>query len=209
MSLAMSDPQNRRDGRARVPVRAHARLGVLAGVACLLALSPSAPALALTGAAAAHTSSVPSLPIPASARVHPGTSSSSTAAAPATPSTQAGSGGGTPTTTYVPSETTTPPAAGTTAGQGLTTPSGLAATPAKSTSPARARSKRSDERTTEAIVIAVLAALLALGCIAWGLARRRAFEPHWLLSLRHAIAEAGYRASATWSEFADWLRLGH
>jgi hypothetical protein len=62
--------------------------------------------------------------------------------------------------------------------------------------------------STGAIVIAVLAALLVLACIAWALARSSAFEPHWLLSLRHAIAEAGFRASATWSEFADWARLG-
>ncbi|HXP37808.1 MAG TPA: hypothetical protein VN817_08580 [Solirubrobacteraceae bacterium] len=62
--------------------------------------------------------------------------------------------------------------------------------------------------STGAIVIAALALLLLLGCIAWALARRRAFEPHWLLSLRHATAEAGFRASATWSEFADWARLG-
>jgi hypothetical protein len=57
-------------------------------------------------------------------------------------------------------------------------------------------------------VIAVLAALLVLACAAWALARRSAFEPRWLLSLRHAMAEAGFRASATWSEFADWARLG-
>jgi hypothetical protein len=62
--------------------------------------------------------------------------------------------------------------------------------------------------STGAIVIAALAALLILVCIVWALARRRAFEPHWLLSLRHAMAEAGFRASATWSEFADWARLG-
>jgi hypothetical protein len=59
-----------------------------------------------------------------------------------------------------------------------------------------------------AIAIIALAALLVLACLAWALARRRAFEPHWLLSLRHAMAEAGFRASATWSEFADWVRLG-
>ena len=59
------------------------------------------------------------------------------------------------------------------------------------------------------IVVAALAALLALGCAAWGLARRRAFEPRWWLSLRHAMAEAGFRASATWAEFADWVRMGH
>ncbi|HXM86726.1 MAG TPA: hypothetical protein VN889_03740, partial [Solirubrobacteraceae bacterium] len=63
--------------------------------------------------------------------------------------------------------------------------------------------------STGAIVIAALAALLVLACVGWALARRRAFEPHWLLSLRHATAEAGFRASATWSEFLDWVRLGH
>jgi hypothetical protein len=73
---------------------------------------------------------------------------------------------------------------------------------------ARARSKPSSKLSTAAIVVAVVAALLALGCAAWGLARRRAFEPHWLLTLRHAMAEAGFRTSATWAEFADWARLG-
>jgi hypothetical protein len=59
-----------------------------------------------------------------------------------------------------------------------------------------------------AIAIAALGALLALACAAWALARRRAFEPHWWLSMRHAMAEAGYRASGTWAEFSDWARLG-
>ena len=54
----------------------------------------------------------------------------------------------------------------------------------------------------------MLAALLVLGCIAWAIARERAIEPHWTLSLRHAMAEAGFRASATWAEFTDWVRLG-
>jgi hypothetical protein len=48
-----------------------------------------------------------------------------------------------------------------------------------------------------------------LACLAWALARTLAFEPHWTLSLRHAVAEAGFRASATWAEFSDWARLGH
>jgi hypothetical protein len=60
-----------------------------------------------------------------------------------------------------------------------------------------------------AIVIAALGALLVLGCAAWALMRRRAFEPHWWLAMRHSMAEAGYRTSATWAEFTDWLRLGH
>jgi hypothetical protein len=62
--------------------------------------------------------------------------------------------------------------------------------------------------STGAIVIAVVAALIALGCAVWGISRRRAFEPQWLLALRHSMAEAGTHASATWAEFADWLRIG-
>jgi hypothetical protein len=70
-------------------------------------------------------------------------------------------------------------------------------------------SEHSETLSTAAIVAAAVAALLVLACIGWALARRRAFEPHWLLSLRHAMAEAGFRASATWAEFSDWVRLGH
>jgi hypothetical protein len=63
--------------------------------------------------------------------------------------------------------------------------------------------------SSSAIAIAVAAALLILGCAAWAIARGRAFEPRWTLSLRHAMAEAGFRVSATWAEFLDWVRLGH
>ena len=62
--------------------------------------------------------------------------------------------------------------------------------------------------STAGIVIAAVAALVALLCLAWGVARLLAFEPHWTLSLRHAMAEASFRASATWAEFSDWARLG-
>jgi hypothetical protein len=62
--------------------------------------------------------------------------------------------------------------------------------------------------STGAIAIAVLAALLVLGCVVWAVTRRRALEPHWIFSLRHAVDEAGMHASSTWAEFADWLRLG-
>jgi hypothetical protein len=72
-----------------------------------------------------------------------------------------------------------------------------------------AAAHRSSSLSTAAIVAVVVAAVLVLACIVWALARRRAFEPHWLLSLRHAMAEAGFRTSATWAEFTDWLRLGH
>ncbi len=62
--------------------------------------------------------------------------------------------------------------------------------------------------STAAIALAVLGALLVCGCVAWAIARTLTLEPRWLKTLRHASAEAGFRASATWAEFGDWLRLG-
>ena len=59
-----------------------------------------------------------------------------------------------------------------------------------------------------AVVLIVLAGLLLAACAVWGFAQARAWEPKWSLALRHAIAEAGFRASATWREFEDWARLG-
>ena len=59
-----------------------------------------------------------------------------------------------------------------------------------------------------AIVLIVLAGLLLLGCAVWGFAQAGAWEPRWWPALRHAIAEAGFRASATWRELGDWARLG-
>lgn len=66
----------------------------------------------------------------------------------------------------------------------------------------------SSQVSIEAIAIAAIAAIVLLATAAWALARSQAYEPHWWLSLRYAMAEAGYRASATWAEFLDWARLG-
>jgi hypothetical protein len=107
------------------------------------------------------------------------------------------------TTAGTPAPTTSAPAASTPQGNVL----GTLTLTRKGTAKA-AKSQGDNGLSTGAIVIAALAALLLLACIVWALARRRAVEPHWLLSLRHAMAEAGFRASATWSEFADWARLG-
>lgn len=60
-----------------------------------------------------------------------------------------------------------------------------------------------------ALAAVALAALVLILCVVWGVARMLAFEPRWTLSLRHAAAEAGFRASATWDELSDWARLGH
>ena len=59
------------------------------------------------------------------------------------------------------------------------------------------------------IVVAALAALVALLCLLWAIARMLAFEPRWGIALRHSVAEAGFRAAATWAELRDWARLGH
>lgn len=157
----------------------------LAATTFALTLALSAPAPAAT------TATVPTFPTPASARVHPATP---TAPAPATtvPTTPA-------TTPTVPSTR-------------LATPGSSAVNPLNRAAPnARLRARNSSGSghvSTEAIVLAAIAALLLLACAAWAFARSRAYEPHWLVSMRHAMAEAGFRTSATWAEFTDWARLG-
>jgi hypothetical protein len=58
------------------------------------------------------------------------------------------------------------------------------------------------------LALAILAGLLALGAATFGLVRWFAWEPAWTIRMRHAAGEAGWRASSTWSEFADFVRLG-
>lgn len=58
------------------------------------------------------------------------------------------------------------------------------------------------------VLLTVLAGLLALGALMFAAARWFAWEPVWSVRLRHAAGEAGWRASSTFSEFADFVRLG-
>ncbi|HXP28853.1 MAG TPA: hypothetical protein VN804_03800, partial [Solirubrobacteraceae bacterium] len=131
-----------------------------------------------------------------------GATASPTTAAPAT------APAATPTTVTSAPAVSTPATAPTTS-PGATSATAPAATAAQAPAGSSKASTGDRPLSTGAIVIAALAALLILACLGWALARRRAFEPRWLLSLRHATAEAGFRASATWSEFLDWVRLGH
>lgn len=73
-----------------------------------------------------------------------------------------------------------------------------------------ARTADSSGAGTPAPVVAlgVLGALLALGGLAYALAHWLAWDPRWAQRTRHAVAEAGWRTGNTWSEFADWVRLG-
>jgi len=74
---------------------------------------------------------------------------------------------------------------------------------------ARRTTPKHTRLSTLALALAVLGALLVLGCLIWVLSRWLALEPRWTVSLMHSLREAGYRASATWAEFSDWARLGH
>ncbi len=171
--------------------RAGSSLGLLAILAVAGAIAaPGAQAIA-GGASASTPATTPTFPVPASAKVPPG----STATTPTTPAT-----GGTvtpPTTTYTP-QSTTP-----TGSVATTTPTGRTIT-----TPTSAHATKSSKLSTPAIALAILGALVVLLCLAWAIARAQAYEPHWVRSLRHSLAEGGFRASATWAEFGDWARLG-
>jgi hypothetical protein len=65
----------------------------------------------------------------------------------------------------------------------------------------------SDSRAPVVLLIVVGALLLAAG-VTWAVARWWAYEAPWVLRARHAADEAGWRTSAAWAEFKDWLRLG-
>jgi hypothetical protein len=58
------------------------------------------------------------------------------------------------------------------------------------------------------LALAIVGGMLGLAGLAWGVERWGAWEPAWLLTSRHAVAEAGFRVSATWADFTDWVRIG-
>ena len=58
------------------------------------------------------------------------------------------------------------------------------------------------------VALAFVALLAALVTAALAAARWWAVDAPWMQRSRHATAEAGWRTSAAWAEFTDWLRLG-
>jgi hypothetical protein len=173
------------------------RRSLLAGGLMLVALA-AAPTLAPSGAATGTNPAATALG-PVSKQARP--ANSGVVAGARAPATPAGGtpAAGTPTTTYTPPATSQTGTPATGLGTSTTTAS------ATSNPPSR---RASSSTSTAAIALAILAGLLALAAAAWGIARQQAYEPRWSASLRHEIAEAGYRASATWAEFTDWVRLG-
>lgn len=135
-----------------------------------------------------------------------------------TPAAAGGTGGPTTTTQAAPTttqagSTTTQAAAPTTA---TTTPQpdptvtpapavNDDAIPAAATGPV---SSGADDAPAPLLVLAVMLGVLLVLAGLWAAARWFGFDPPWLARWRHATQEAGWRASAAWSEFADWVRLG-
>jgi hypothetical protein len=134
----------------------------------------------------------------------------STTAAPA-PAPQAGGGGGaTPAAPAGGADPAAAPAAPAVVPQPPGSAQAVAAASdgAIVTAAARSPEKGSDDAPVALVVLAALGGLLALGLLVWGLARFFAWDPAWLASARHAIAEAGWRTSGAWADFTDWLRRG-
>jgi hypothetical protein len=99
-----------------------------------------------------------------------------------------------PATTAVPTTTPAPAPAST-------------AVPAN-VSPQTSGQASDDDSSLPVILVALVGLLLLLTAAVWGAARWWAAEPTWWLNARHSTAEAGWRTSAAWAEFRDWLRLG-
>lgn len=138
-------------------------------------------------------------------------------AAPAAPSTGGGAAPGAGVGTKgsgkaapaAPAAPTTP--AATTQAPAPTAPPQPAPSAADNAIPAAATTARdggASDAPAPLVLLAILGGLLALAAAAWGAARWWAWEPSWLVRARHAGSEAGWRSSATWAEFTDWLKLG-
>jgi hypothetical protein len=104
----------------------------------------------------------------------------------------------------VPPVTTTPEAPPTSTVPAQPAPTGTTAQPES----APTSGVRHDDRTALVVALIALGALALLALATWGWARMRGWDSTWGARVRHAWGEAGYRVSATWSEFGDWLRLG-
>jgi len=148
---------------------------------------------------------------------------SSTSTTPATAAAPTSSGGSTTPSSSEPATqagATAQPAV-TTQAPGASQPSTLTPQPDPAVNPAPAvaddaipaaasspTGSGADDTPAPLLVLALmLGLLLVLGAL-WALARWLGFDPPWLSRWRHASQEAGWRASAAWSEFTDWVRLG-
>jgi hypothetical protein len=205
------------------PQRAHARsrAGLVCVLAALASASPAAaadtttqkllgvkvPATAHATTTPAKTTSTPATTTPAASTPATTTPSAAGGAQPGTVAPGSATPGSVTPATTTPATTTpattTPATAPTTSTPTSTTHAG--STTVVAVGKTKAKSKH---LSAGVLALAILGALLALGAIAWAVARWLALEPRWSVSLMYSLREANYRASATWAEFSDWVRLG-
>jgi hypothetical protein len=113
------------------------------------------------------------------------------------------------TTTVVPPSTAAPaPTPPSTATIQTTAVPQTAGTTASTATPASNGPGSTSDSKLPIFLLAVLGAILLAAALAIGAARWWAYDPPWLARSRHATAEAGWRTSAAWAEFRDWLRIG-
>ncbi|HTA96316.1 MAG TPA: hypothetical protein VK730_01585 [Solirubrobacteraceae bacterium] len=185
-------------------------------VAAACALTALVPASAQ--ATGTTTKKILGINIPAGIKVHTVTATTTPATSvptgttptSATTSTSAPTGAARPGTVAPP--TTTPASAATQTASTATSALPTTTTPATGSTTVIVAHKQNPSAkglSAGALALAILGALLVLGCIVWALGRWLALEPRWTISLTHSLREASYRASETWAEFSDWARLGH
>jgi hypothetical protein len=119
----------------------------------------------------------------------------------------------TPPTQAAPPAQTTPPAQ--TAPPTQTTPPEQNAPPVQTAPGGRAApasgepaSPADDSPSVWLIVLIVVGALVVLAWLLYFLGRWMGWDGRRLAGARQDVDEAAYRASGTWSDFRDWLRLG-
>ncbi|WP_027005412.1 hypothetical protein [Conexibacter woesei] len=110
------------------------------------------------------------------------------------------------TTTVVPPTTAAPPPSTATIQTTATPQTGQAGT--STATPASDGPGSTNDSKLPVLLLAVLGAILLAAALAIVAARWWAYDPPWLVRTRHATAEAGWRTSAAWAEFRDWLRIG-
>lgn len=142
-----------------------------------------------------------------------GKSDAPAAVVPPTPGTGSTPGGGTKAPEGTPQPGATPgqsaPAAPTPQPEPAPSPAAAAADGAiQNAAKTEPKSGRSDGLPAAVVGLGALACFLLLVALAWLIARALAWEPRWWARARHACQEAGWRASGTWADFTDWVRLG-
>jgi hypothetical protein len=164
---------------------------------CLEGDSPNQPGATDGGAAGGTTNTTPSPPIQS---VPPAATPAPVPPATNTPAPNAGSGSGSvPTAPATPAPTPTPTVA----------PAPPVADSAPPAPTAPTLLDHPHEGTPAGLLIALgLIALMALLAALALLAGRSGWGEERLAGPRHAWGEAAYRASATWADFLDWMRLG-